>query len=173
MSAGFTHESSRARSVEWYTPPWIFEELAIEFDLDPCHPVKKLPWIPVKNTFNRFDNGLLQSWNGRVWLNPPYGKETGQWMRRLAGHGNGIALVFSRTDTNWFHESIARADAVLFIEGRIDFVDGSNIGNPGSGAGSVMAAYGAACVEALERLSYKGWLIKQTIEKPVCITELF
>jgi hypothetical protein len=30
-------------SVEWYTPPEIFEALGLTFDLDPCAPPGGLP----------------------------------------------------------------------------------------------------------------------------------
>lgn len=160
MKSGFSHESQCIRSVEWYTPPWVFNELGMTFNLDPCHPSKRLPWVPAERTIDRFENGLLQPWYGRVWLNPPYGKETGDWMRRLAAHGNGIALVFSRTDCAWFHESVCMADAALFLQGRIAFVDGRGTGNSGAGAGSVMAAWGAECVDALKKMAHRGWLIQ-------------
>lgn len=161
IAEGFWQTPGKVRSIEWYTPPWIFQALGLEFDLDPCHPAKRLPWVPARRTIDRLENGLLQPWHGRVWLNPPYGKETGQWCSRLAEHGNGIALVFSRTDCTWFHEAIAKADAILFLRGRIAFVDGSGTGNAGAGAGSLLAAYGKECTEALFRLSDRGFIFRR------------
>jgi len=35
---GFTHESARNESVDWYTPPELFDALGLTFDLDPCSP---------------------------------------------------------------------------------------------------------------------------------------
>lgn len=155
-----SHERNR-KSVEWYTPPWVFEELALTFDLDPSSPHDvDLHWIPVKRRFTIFDNGLAKAWSGRVWMNPPYGEETEFWMRRIAAHGNGIALVFSRTDTEWFHAAISTADAVLFFKGRIDFVPGTENCHKKSrsGAASVMFAFGSDCAAALTRLSHRGFL---------------
>ena len=34
MTTGFTHESQDAKSIEWYTPEWIFEKLNLQFDID-------------------------------------------------------------------------------------------------------------------------------------------
>lgn len=59
---------------------------------------------------------------GRVWLNPPYGRETFRWLARLAEHGSGLALIFARTETAGFHEQIwAKAHAIFFFRGRLRF----------------------------------------------------
>jgi hypothetical protein len=89
-----------------------------------------------------------------VWLNPPYGPHTETWLRRLAAHGNGIALVFARTETRWWHETVGCADAVCFIAGRLTFVDHHR--QPGkfnSGAPSALVAYGTECAEAVAAAS--------------------
>ena len=59
-------------------------------------------------------NGLKQKWHGTVWMNPPYGKFTENWLDKFIKHNNGIALVFSRTDTKWFQNYVKKSDAVLF-----------------------------------------------------------
>jgi hypothetical protein len=67
-------------------------------------------------------------------------------------HRDGLALVFARTDTKWFHRYAAKADAVLFIEKRIAFVDGDNSSEQsGTGAGSMLIAWGPKAVAALYR----------------------
>lgn len=140
----------RGNSIEWYTPPGIFRALDLEFDLDPCAPPGGLPWIPARRFFSESDDGLSQPWKGRVWLNPPYGPRTAHWMRRLAAHGDGVALVFARTETEWWHETVGCAHAVCFIAGRLTFVDGDQ--QPGAfnaGAPSALVAYGQECAEHL------------------------
>lgn len=105
---------------EWLTPPYILAALG-EFDLDPCAP-RVRPWDMAKNHYTVEDNGLLKPWNGRVWLNPPYGKHTFRWMNRLSEHKNGIAPIYGRTDTIGFHRSIFdRATGIFFFKGRIRF----------------------------------------------------
>ena len=119
-------ERSANGKSEWLTPPEIIKALG-EFDLDPCAPVNR-PWDTAKKHYTITDNGLRQTWEGRVWLNPPYGNETAEWMKRLALHGDGIALTFARTETRMFFESIwGKADAILFLKGRLRFynVDGT------------------------------------------------
>src|SRR5574343_381902 len=154
---GFGHESTNNKSIEWYTPPWLFEALGLAFDLDPCHPPVKLDWIPVKQTYSLPQDGLELPWNGTVWLNPPYGKNTGRWLKRLAKHRDGLTIVFSRTDTKWYHEHVATADAILFLKKRVQFCDASGKPAAGSpGCGSLLAAWGEKSVEALKRLKHLG-----------------
>lgn len=146
---GFRHERSQGESVEWYTPPEIFQALAITFDLDPAAPVGGLPWIPAQRSFSRADDGLTQPWNGRVWLNPPYGRGIEQWLNRLARHGDGLALVFARTDTRWYQEIVRRATAICFIAGRLSFIRGDRSRAGTAGAPSVLLAFGLPCALAL------------------------
>jgi hypothetical protein len=155
---GFAHESTYNESKEWYTPPLVFERLEMEFDLDPCSPPDgPVSWIPAKNHLTILEDGLTAPWYGHVWMNPPYGSDTPKWMKRLAEHGDGIALVFSRTDTSWFHHYVPEADAVCFIMGRLRFYkpDGTRGGTPG--AGSMLIAYGEECAEAVKNCKL-GWV---------------
>jgi phage N-6-adenine-methyltransferase len=155
-AAGFTHDKKDNISVDWYTPEWIFTELGLKFDLDPASPEGGIPWIPVSRYYTEKDNGLAQPWKGKVWLNPPYGKHTINWLRRMHEHRNGIALVFARTDCKWFHDYVAKADAILFLKGRVKFVDGlGKTGGSGAGSGSMLIAWGKEHKAALEGMASK------------------
>jgi hypothetical protein len=114
-------------SHEWYTPPWVFERLGLEFDLDPASPPLGLDWVPAKNYYCKLEDGLAQPWYGRVWLNPPYGPNTKPWIEKMAEHGNGVALVFARTDVAWFHDNVPNATAICFLRKRLCFVSGEGI----------------------------------------------
>lgn len=117
------HQSAARKTDEWYTPPSIFAALSIDFDLDPASPgAAVVPWVPAARCFTQTDNGLVQPWQGRVWLNPPYGDETRKWLSKLAAHGDGIALVFARTDTAWAQDAIVRSSAICLIAGRLHFI---------------------------------------------------
>jgi hypothetical protein len=161
--AGFTHDDTNNISVDWYTPPWIFEKLGIQFDLDPCHPENKIPWIPVKKHYCLKDNGLISPWVGNVWLNPPYGKNTSEWLHRMHNHRNGISLVFARTDCAWFHDYVAKADAILFLRGRVKFIDGLNkAGKSGAGCGSMLISWGKSNTDAMKKMDNFGKFIELT-----------
>lgn len=157
---GFTHDSADNATVDWYTPAWVFENIGLDYDLDPCSPKGGVPWIPVKAHYSLPDDGLALPWVGRVWCNPPYGKFTARWLKKMNEHRNGMALIFARTDTRWFHESVIHADAILFLKGRIAFVDGlGKTGGGGAGAGSMLVAWGDVCREALEQMTHFGFII--------------
>lgn len=159
LKTGFTHESACNETCQWYTPKFLFDRLGVQFDLDPCSPGKKIvSWIPAKRHFTANDNGLLLRWQGRVWLNPPYGQETPRWLKKLANHGNGIALVFARTDTRWFHEYATRASLICFMAGRIRFIKSDGTKGATPGCGSMLLAYGNECAEILAK-SQLGWII--------------
>lgn len=126
---------------EWLTPPNLVRSLG-GFDLDPCAPIVR-PWDTATQHYTIEDNGLMKPWRGRVWLNPPYGRETFKWMARMAEHRSGIALIFVRTDTKGFHREVfSRGKAIYFLEGRLRFhhVDGS-AGNMTANAPSCLVAY--------------------------------
>ena len=92
---------NRGATDSWITPKAIIDALP-PFDLDPCECIPQ-PWPCAARSYTITDHGLFQLWSGSVWLNPPYGPETGKWLGRLAAHGNGIALIFARTETDMFH----------------------------------------------------------------------
>ena len=76
--------------------------------------------------FTAADDGLKQEWTGTCWMNPPYGRSIGKWMRKawesaLAG-ATVVCLVPARTDTKWWHEYAAKG-VVLFLRSRLRFGD--------------------------------------------------
>lgn len=153
----------RSYSEDWLTPRWIIEALG-EFDLDPCTP-PTMPWQTARSRFTKAEDGLLRPWAGRVWLNPPYGHQTGDWLRKLAQHGDGIALVFARTETEMFRRWVwPKAAGILFLFGRLSFlsIDGpapvvaANRRNTNAGAPSVLIAYGEANAASLAQSEIPG-----------------
>ena len=145
-----SHQSAQMKSDEWLTPPDILAKLG-KFDLDPCSSIIR-PWDTAKNHLTVEDDGLSKVWDGRVWLNPPFGKEAAKWLRRMRDHNNGIALIPARTETKMFYESVwGYADTVLFIRGRPHFyyIDGSRAPY-NSGAPICLVAYGRRNADILD-----------------------
>lgn len=138
-----SHQSARAITTTWLTPPAITDELG-PFDLDPCAAPSPRPWPTAERHVELPEDGLAVDWDGYVWCNPPYSIEAWDWMEKLADHGNGIGLVFARTETAGFVRTVwERASAVLFIHGRLYFhyPDGTRAA-ANSGAPSALVAYG-------------------------------
>lgn len=151
-------EKSINTTVEWLTPPELVKSLG-EFDLDPCTPLNP-PFVHANLNYNIKDDGLSKEWLGRIYMNPPYGKGMERWIEKLKIHGNGIALIFARTETKCFFNHIwDDADAVLFVKGRIKFynLEGKQMGTPG--APSIFIAYGKFNAKALEKSGIAGRFI--------------
>lgn len=143
---------------EWLTPPHIIEALG-KFDLDPCSPINR-PWDTAAKHYTIEDDGLSKEWKGRVFCNPPYGNETKKWLNKCAEHGNAIGLVFARTETKMFFESVwGKADAIFFFKGRIAFHHVSGKKSGAAGAPSVLIAYGQENVDSLRNLNLPGYFI--------------
>jgi hypothetical protein len=144
------HQSARMKSDTWLTPPEIVYALG-DFDLDPCCP-EFMPWETAERMVCRRErDGLAMEWQGRVWLNPPFGREAVKWLRKLAAHGNGIALIPARTETAMFYECVwGVAEGVLFLKGRPHFHYANGKRAPfNSGAPIALVAYGAENYKAL------------------------
>ncbi len=153
---GVHHRGHRGRTDEWLTPPGIIRAMG-PFDLDPCSPVDR-PWPTAAEHLTVWQNGLQARWSVRVWLNPPYGPQLASWLRKMAQHGDGIALIFARTETKAFHDWVwDRADALLFLRGRINFynVKGER-SDKNAGGPSVLIAYGRDNAMKLKTCGIRG-----------------
>jgi hypothetical protein len=115
-------------SDDYYTPPFVFEALGIEFDMDVCAPAGGVPWIPAKQSLTIIEDGLTTPWEGRVWCNPPYSDVT-PWAKRMIAHGNGIALV-QTAKSAWFNEMWSKADGALILMPNLKFVRGNGQSAP-------------------------------------------
>ena len=99
---------------DWRTPKILEEELDKEFhfDFDPC---------PSNPDFN----GLDVEWGEVNFVNPPYGRQIGLWLKKgYEEYLKGKIVVFlvpSRTDTIWWHDFVMKAEEIRFIEGRLKF----------------------------------------------------
>ncbi len=107
----------------WATPQDFFDRLNVEFGftLDVCATAEnaKCPRYFTKET-----DGLSQEWAGVCWMNPPYGRTIGAWMKKASDSAKGgatiVCLVPARTDTAWWHDYAIKGE-VRFIRGRLKF----------------------------------------------------
>lgn len=157
-----SHQSANAGTHTWLTPPEILDALG-QFDLDPCACPKPRPWSTAETHWTREDQPLHRPWFGRVWLNPPFGPREVvlAFMRRMASHGHGTALLFARTETEVFFQTVwSGAAAVLFLRGRPHFhhQDGRRAG-ANSGAPVVLIAYGEADARQLQGCGIAGQFV--------------
>lgn len=75
----------------WETPQDLFDQLSDEFggfDLDPCASAEK-----AKCRIYYWHSGLELPWSGKVFMNPPYGREIGKWIKKAYEQSRKGALV--------------------------------------------------------------------------------
>jgi len=117
------HYSSK--SDMWETPQAFFDNYnaVYHFTLDVCA-------IPENAKCKRFftpeEDGLKQPWKGVCWMNPPYGRQIGKWVKKayessLTG-ATVVCLIPSRTDTKWWHEYCVKGE-ITYIRGRLKFIN--------------------------------------------------
>jgi phage N-6-adenine-methyltransferase len=110
-------------SDDWGTPQALFDELNDEFNftLDACASAHN---FKVNIYFNKEIDALAQRWTGTVWMNPPYGRTIGQWMKKAFEESQKgatvVCLVPARTDTAWWHDYAIKGE-VRFLRGRLKF----------------------------------------------------
>ena len=136
-----SHQKTIGATQSWITPKWIIDALG-PFDLDPCAADPR-PWDCAVENWSY--DGFGKPWHGRVWLNPPFHRyEVADWVRALATHGHGTALLHARTEAEWFEPCWAHATAILFLADRLYFhyPDGRRA-EANSGAPACLVAFGA------------------------------
>lgn len=108
-----------SESAEWYSPRDVAElgrRTMGGIDLDPASCPEANELIGARRIYTIHDDGLAQTWSGRVWLNPPYGRGDGNesnqgiWARKLIGEylagrvRQAVLLVNAVPDRVWFHD---------------------------------------------------------------------
>jgi phage N-6-adenine-methyltransferase len=107
----------------WSTPDDLFQKLNAKhnFNTDVCATKEN---AKCAEFYDIEIDGLKQKWIGTCWMNPPYGREIGKWMRKAymsSQQGTTVVcLVPARTDTAWWHDYAMKGD-IEFLRGRLKF----------------------------------------------------
>jgi phage N-6-adenine-methyltransferase len=111
--------------TEWETPQEFYNALDAEFSFtcDVCATHKNAKHI---HFFTPEQNGLLQEWNGACWMNPPYDKSIGLWMKKAWEASQAgttvVCLIQGRsTDTIWWHKFAMKSSEIRYIKDRLHF----------------------------------------------------
>ena len=118
---------------EWWTPAEYIElarRVLGEIDLDPASTDAAQTTVRATQYFTKTDDGLSKEWHDRVFLNPPYAQpDIANFVAKLLAEREAgrvtaaIMLTHNYTDTAWFQDAAAIADAICFTRGRVRFVD--------------------------------------------------
>jgi len=130
-----------SKNMCWQTPHWLFDELneTYRFNLDAAATKESSLCIRHLGPGSSLGTDALamERWPGSdIWLNPPYGREVGRWVRKayeesISGAGKYVVvLVMARTCTKWWHDYAMKASRILFIKGRLKFRQGEEEGGP-------------------------------------------
>ena len=112
----------------WATPQDFFDKYnnIYQFETDVCASPEN---AKCAKYYTKEQNGLAQEWTGKCWMNPPYGREIKEWMKKAYESSlNGatvVCLVPARTDTAWWHDYSVKGN-IEFIRGRLKFGGSKN-----------------------------------------------
>src|SRR5262249_27110921 len=125
-----------SRRDDWETPWSVFNAIAERhgpFELDAAalpHNAKAAMFYTPE------DDGLVQPWIPRTWLNPPYGRRLPLWLKKAVREAvinvTTVALLPAHTDTGWFHDLVLPYADLEFVRGRINFVGSASSNTVGS-----------------------------------------
>lgn len=154
-----SHQKTIGVTQTWISPKWIIDAIG-PFDHDPCAAFPR-PWdCAARNTIEAMD-GLSVEWQGRVWLNPPFHRyRVAEWVKRLAMHGCGTALLHARTEAEWFEPCWNNASGILFLADRIHFhYPNGRRAEANSGAPACLVAFGGVDLLRLDKSNIAGNLV--------------
>lgn len=116
-----------SKTNEWATPQGLFNYLDMlfgGFTLDPCATKEN---TKCSRFYTLEDDGLSKSWEKEtVFMNPPYGGHTREWLEKAykesLGGATVVCLIVSATDRTYWHDLISKyADEIWFMRGRVKF----------------------------------------------------
>lgn len=166
------HENSIGATDDWHTPDSLLNPIGLTYDLDPCAPLDRtFYFVKAHKIFTRMDDGLVQPWRGRVFMNPPFGGRRGHvpWLKKFFAHGNGIAICRAYTSSDWWHAVvIPNAECLLFPLGKTKFVRPNGTIGTAPGHGVALIGMGEVSNTALEN-SQLGWFVR--LRQPVSATQ--
>lgn len=148
-------QSKDGTSDIWLTPKYVIYALG-PFDLDPCCAPSPRPWDTAKRHIELPEDGLSATWEGRVWLNPPY-SDAEPWLAKMAEHKSGTALIFARTETAaWQRHVFTAAHRIFYPAGRIAFCLPDGTQKSGAGAPSAFISYSPYDTDKLRASGMRG-----------------
>lgn len=110
--------------MDWETPQDFFNKYndIYGFTVDVCCVPET---AKCTRFYTPFENGLEQDWSKDIcWMNPPYGREIGAWVKKAYEESQRgatvVCLLPARTDTNWWWNYCMKG-SIEFIRGRLKF----------------------------------------------------
>lgn len=163
------HVTNNSGNNEWYTPADYVEAARLtlgRIELDPASSEIANEVVRADQFYTIDDDGLIQEWRGKVWMNPPYATDlVGKFATKLVHHyelgdvPEAIVLVNNATETQWFQSMAARAAAICFPAKRIRYWTPDGDSNSPL-QGQAFLYFGQDSINFLENFSYFGLLVR-------------
>jgi ParB family chromosome partitioning protein len=136
----------RSEDEEWWTPPEYIQparEVMGGINLDPASCAGANVNVCADQFYDKAQNGLVQPWFGRIWMNPPYNRLAPKFVRKLfseltTGRVEQAVLLLNSNamGSGWFEPLFAYPVCVKRPP-RIDFIDPN---------GKTNSTHGSVCV---------------------------
>jgi len=128
IKSGKWHPMLSSGEDNWWTPKKYIDaarEVMGGIDLDPASCAEANKIVRAAKYYDEKTNGIDKIWEGRIFLNPPYGTAGPEFIEKFihdfdSTFHEGIILVNSRaTDADWFQPMFN--GVICFTDHRIDF----------------------------------------------------
>lgn len=156
------------KSDEWYTPAIYIESVRKvlgRIDLDPASCAKANETVKAAKFYSEADNGLMQPWHGRVFMNPPYSLNAGFTEKIFKEYDNGnvteaiVLLSAHAVETKWF---VPYWDCTLCFTGcRLKFISPTGLAVSGNISGSVFIHLGKDGRKFAEEFNKHGFVVRR------------
>ena len=161
------------KTYEWYTPADMVDRVVAtmgHIDLDPCSNKQKS--IPARQHFTKEDDGLTKEWNGKVFMNPPWGAPLKLWTAKLVSEvGAGrVTEAISLTPAQalnriWFNRFFV-GQAQVFVRGSVKFWnDASDAKNPGWPFPIMLQYFGPNRLKFIEHFGDLGMVVRRVTQQ--------
>lgn len=110
--------------TEYSTPLSLFEPIGKEFGIetDVCASKEN---AKAKKYWTKEDDALSKEWVGNCWMNPPFCRDLGKWVRKAHRDaekfgGTKVCLIPVRSNTKWWGD-VAKDAEIRFVIGEVNF----------------------------------------------------
>ena len=134
-------------NTEYYTPMFILDAARLvlgEIDLDPASCKKANEIVQAKQFYTKEQDGLVQVWSGRIWMNHPFGRQSNTlWINKLLNSPlvtDWLCITFACTSESWFQPLLHYPQC--FLSPRTNYYDSNGKVKKGVTKGSVVTYSG-------------------------------
>lgn len=130
----FRDQAVSSKSQRWYTPDRFVEsarKVLQNIDLDPASDAIANTWVDADLYFTEQDDGLSKTWNGQIFLNPPFNMSD-KFVKKLFEEWNAgtvsAAILLCKFVPNYKWFQILKPWPMVVLRDRVNFWTGYEVG---------------------------------------------